>query len=287
MDHTIFKVSYKNKVSLKDYNSSFTGEYHTKNEAKIRLEEDIKKLTGLQDVLYASNKYSLLIILQALDAAGKDSTIKHVMSGVNPQGCRVHSFKAPSAEELDHDYLWRCMKVVPEKGMIGIFNRSYYEEVLVTRVHPELLERQNLPPATDYNKIWKHRFEEINNFEKYLTQNGIVILKFYLNVSKKEQKERFIDRINKPQKNWKFSMGDATERKFWNEYIAAYEDMLSHTSTDYAPWFIIPADHKWYTRIAVSDIILSTLMRLNLKYPASSAEHEKELVSAKELLENE
>ncbi|MCI0474268.1 MAG: polyphosphate kinase 2 family protein, partial [Ignavibacteria bacterium] len=249
--------------------------------------DDVKKMSELQDVLYADNRYALLLIFQALDAAGKDGTIKHVMSGVNPQGCQVFSFKAPSAQELDHDYLWRCSFRVPEKGRIGIFNRSYYEEVLVTRVHPEYLEKQTLPEIKNLGKLWKRRFGEIVNFEKYLTNNGIHILKFFLNVSKDEQKKRFLERINRPEKNWKFSATDAKERQHWDAYHNAYEDTFNNTSTDFAPWYIIPADHKWFIRAAVADIIVKKLKALDLRYPDVSDEHKAELLKAKEMLESE
>jgi PPK2 family polyphosphate:nucleotide phosphotransferase len=249
--------------------------------------EDIEELAKQQDVLYAQNTWSLLLIFQAMDAAGKDGTIKHVMSGVNPQGCQVYSFKAPSAEELDHDYLWRCMKALPERGRIGIFNRSYYEEVLITRVHPEILGRQQLPPESKKGDIWKRRFEEINNFERYLTSNGIAILKFFLNVSKKEQKKRFLERLNRPEKNWKFSLGDAKERGYWDAYMEAYEDAISSTSTKWAPWYIVPADHKWFTRAVVADVIVKKLRSLDLHYPEVSETHREELKKAKDMLENE
>jgi PPK2 family polyphosphate:nucleotide phosphotransferase len=238
-------------------------------------------------VLYAQNTCALLLIFQAMDAAGKDSTIKHVMSGVNPQGCQVFSFKAPSTEELDHDYLWRSFKALPERGRIGIFNRSHYEEVLAVRVHPEILATQQLPHLPKGDRIWHQRFEEINNFEKYLVNNGIVVLKFFLNVSKEEQKKRFLERINLPEKNWKFSLADLEVRKFWDDYMNAYEDVFNHTSTDHAPWHVIPADRKWFTRLAVADIVCTKLKELNLQYPQMSPEHLQELSRAKALLESE
>jgi len=222
-----------------------------------------------------------------MDAAGKDSTIKHVMSGVNPQGCQVFSFKAPSTEELDHDYLWRSFKALPERGRIGIFNRSYYEEVLAVRVHPELLAAQQLPHVPKGDRIWHQRFEEMNNFEKYLHNNGVVVLKFFLNVSKAEQKKRFLERINLPEKNWKFSFGDVQVRNFWDDYMNAYEDVLNHTSTDHAPWHVIPADHKWFTRLAVADIVCTKIKELNLQYPQMNPEHLQELLQVKALLESE
>jgi PPK2 family polyphosphate:nucleotide phosphotransferase len=287
MNHEHFIVPPDKKISLKDYDPKFTGRYHDKQEATEKLQNDIKELVRLQDILYAHGVYGILIILQALDAAGKDGTIKHVMSGVNPQGCQVYSFKAPSIEELDHDYLWRCMKALPEKGRIGIFNRSYYEEVLVVRVHNELLEKQKLPPNGKKEDLWQQRFEEINQFEKYLVKNGIIVLKFYLNVSKEEQKKRFLKRINQPEKNWKFSLADVNERAHWKEYQKAYGDLFCNTSTKYAPWYIIPADNKWYTRAAVADIIVCKLKELKLEYPNVSEEHKRELLKVKEILENE
>jgi PPK2 family polyphosphate:nucleotide phosphotransferase len=238
-------------------------------------------------MLYAQNTYALLLIFQAMDAAGKDSTIKHVMSGINPQGCQVYSFKQPSAEELDHDYLWRSFKALPERGRIGIFNRSYYEEVLVVRVHPEILEQQQLPPSAKGKHIWQQRFEDINNFEKYLFNNGILVMKFFLNVSKQEQKKRFLARIDRPEKNWKFSLADAKERGHWDDYMAAYEDVFKHTSTEWAPWHIIPADNKWFTRLAVASFIYHRLQSLNLAYPVVEENHLQKLQAAKVMLESE
>ncbi len=287
MNHDHFIVPHDKKISLKDYDPKFTGRYHSKEEATTKLQNDIKDLVSLQDILYAHDVYGILIIFQALDAAGKDGTIKHVMSGVNPQGCQVFSFKAPSSEELDHDYLWRCTKALPEKGRIGIFNRSYYEEVLVVRVHKDLLTKQRLPNNNSKNDLWQQRFDEINNFEKYLVKNGIVILKFYLNVSKDEQRKRFLKRINQPEKNWKFSLADVKERGHWKEYQEAYEDLFNHTSTKWAPWYIIPADNKWFTRAAVADVIVKKLKDLDLKYPDVPEEHKQELLKVKEMLENE
>ncbi|NEO32308.1 MAG: polyphosphate kinase 2 family protein [Symploca sp. SIO3C6] len=288
MKHAHFIVPPGSKIALnKDYDPADKADFLTKVDAKGRLQEGIERLAKYQDVLYAHNIYALLLIFQAMDAAGKDSTIKHVMSGINPQGCQVFSFKAPSAEELDHDYLWRACKSLPERGRIGIFNRSYYEEVLVVRVHPEVLERQQIPATVKSKKIWKHRFEEINNFEKYLVNNGIVILKFFLNVSKSEQKKRFLERIDRPEKNWKFSTSDVKERAFWNDYISAYEDVFNHTSTEWAPWYIIPADHKWFTHLVVADIISEKLKSLNLTYPILSQEQKQKLLDAKKMLENE
>ena len=288
MNHEHFLVPPGKKIRLKDYDTGYTGKFRDKAEAAEKLQADIKRLARLQDVLYAQNTYALLVIFQAMDAAGKDGTIRHVMSGVNPQGTQVYSFKAPSPEELDHDYLWRSFKALPERGRIGIFNRSYYEEVLIVRVHPEILGHQQLPPETKNRKgIWRHRFEEINDFERYLYRNGVHVLKFFLNVSKEEQKRRFLARINTPEKNWKFSVGDAKERAFWDDYMGAFEDAFNHTSTRWAPWHIIPADHKWFTRAAVADIIISKLKSLDLTYPQLSEAHMENLRQAKELLESE
>ena len=272
-------------ISLKkDFDPAYSGNFKDKEETLIELRLNIEQLAGQQDILYANGTYALLLVLQALDAAGKDSTIKHVMSGVNPQGCEVYSFKAPFQEELDHDYLWRAAKRLPRRGRIGIFNRSYYEEVLVVRVHPEILAKQHLPPCEKDQSIWKHRFEEINCFERYLVNNGIIVLKLFLNVSKKEQKVRFLKRIEEKEKNWKFSAADVLERRHWAEYVAAYEDMLTHTSTDWAAWFVVPADHKWFTRLCVSEIVVATLKSLGLKYPKIGDEQLAELQKAKEEL---
>jgi PPK2 family polyphosphate:nucleotide phosphotransferase len=287
MNHKPFIVQPGTSFLLKNYDPKYTGDFKDKTEAEGKLQAGVEQLGKYQNVLYAHNKFALLLIFQAMDAAGKDSTIKHVMSGVNPQGCQVFSFKAPSAEELDHDYLWRSFKALPERGRIGIFNRSYYEETLIVRVHPEILAQQQLPNVAKGDLLWKQRFEEINNFEKYLVSNGIIVLKFFLNVSKAEQKKRFLERINLPEKNWKFSASDAQERRFWDDYMNAYEETLRHTSTNNAPWHIIPADHKWFTRLVVADIICAKLKDLNLQYPQLGAEHLQELVKAKAMLESE
>lgn len=287
MNHDHFVVPPDKKIRLKDYDPGFTSHYKNKDEASAKLRKDVKRLAKYQDVLYAQNTYAVLVMLQAMDTAGKDGIIRHVMSGVNPQGTQVHSFKAPSAEELSHDFLWRSMKALPERGGIGIFNRSYYEEVLVVRVHPENLDAQRLPPRAMGKNIWKHRFNEINNFEKYLVRNGIVVLKFFLNLSKEEQKRRLLARIDTPEKNWKFSIADAKERVHWNDYMNAFEDTLNHTSTEHAPWYIIPADNKWFTRTVVADVIVEKLKSLKLSYPVVSEEHRQHLLDAKELLENE
>lgn len=274
------------KVSLhKEYDTKLKIVGMDKAEAKRLLQEGTPLLAEYQDKLYAQNDYAVLIILQAMDAAGKDGTIKHVMSGLNPQGCQVTSFKAPSTEELDHDYMWRCFKKLPERGNIGIFNRSYYEEVLITRVHPEILERQRLPDHLADKNIWKRRFEEINNFEKYLVNNGIIVLKFFLNISKAEQKRRFLARLDLPNKNWKFSVSDAKERGHWNEYMEAFEDCFSHTSTKWAPWYVIPADEKPFARLAVGYVVYQTLKSLKLKYPVVTKAQKEQLEKARAILE--
>ena len=288
MNHDPYIVKPGDQISLvKDYNPGYKCEFHQKGDAVKKLKTGILQLAKYQDILYAQNTYSLLIIFQAMDAAGKDSTIKHVMSGVNPQGCQVFSFKSPSEEELDHDYLWRSMKSLPERGRIGIFNRSYYEELLIVRVHPEILKKQQLPNFPQDNHIWKQRFEEINNFEKYLFNNGVIVLKFFLNVSKSVQKRRFLERIESPDKNWKLSVSDVRERAFWDDYMDAYEQVFNHTSTEFAPWYIVPADRKWFTRLVVADIICQKLQELNLQYPQMSEEHKQQLLAAKKTLEAE
>jgi PPK2 family polyphosphate:nucleotide phosphotransferase len=274
-------------IRLKDFPTSDTGPFKEKEEAAEKLEKDIARLAELQDILYAQDRYALLIIIQAMDAAGKDSVIKHVMSGINPQGCQVYSFKAPSAEELDHDFLWRCMQRVPERGRIGIFNRSYYEEVLVVRVRPDLLAKQHLPPEAQGKDIWKNRYDDINDHERYLVRNGIHILKFFLHVSREEQKKRFLARIEEPEKNWKFSLDDLATRAEWGKYMEAYEAMLNHTSTSWAPWHVIPADHKWFTRALVADCTVKKLESLDLRYPVVTEQHRGELRKARRMLEQE
>lgn len=279
------------KVKLRDYDTRYSADFKGKEDALDMLKQDIERLSELQDMLFAMNKYSLLIVFQAMDAAGKDGTIKHVMSGVNPQGCEVTSFKQPSLEELEHDFLWRINKALPKRGTISIFNRSHYEEVLVTRVHPEYILVQNIPGIDSLDKIdvsfWKGRFRAINDFERQISENGTVILKFFLNVSKKEQKERFLARIDEPEKNWKFSAGDVKERLLWYKYMEAFEDAIENTSTDHAPWYIIPADKKWFMRAAVGDIIVGTLEQMNLAYPQLSEKAKNELQEAKTLILNE
>lgn len=274
------------KIDLQqDYDPGYTGNFLKKKEAKKMLTQGVQMLAESQAKLYAQDNYGVLIVLQALDAAGKDGTIKHVMSGVNPQGVQVSSFKSPSGEELDHDYLWRNFKALPRRGNIGIFNRSHYEEVLVVKVHPGILENQKIPPKLKGPGIFHRRYEEINNFEKYLVNNGIVVLKFFLNLSKEEQKSRFLDRVNRPEKNWKFSAADMHEREFWDDYQAAYQEMFNHTSTEWAPWYIIPADHKWFSRLAVAAIINHTLEGLDLNFPTVNDKQKKELLEAKIKLE--
>jgi PPK2 family polyphosphate:nucleotide phosphotransferase len=286
--YDLLRVPPGRKISLqKDYNPGATGGLVKKKEAKKLLADGIQRLAAQQNMLYAQNNYALLIVLQAMDAAGKDGIIRHVMSGLNPQGTQVYSFKAPSAEELDHTYLWRNFKALPERGNIGIFNRSHYEEVLIARVHPEILARQQLPPRLKDRNIWQRRFAEINNFEEHLVNNGTIVLKFFLNVSKVEQKKRFLERIDRPEKNWKFSSADAKERQLWDEYQAAYEDVLNHTSTRHAPWYVVPADRKWFSRLAVGAVILQTLKDLDLAYPVIDKAHKQELLKAKEMLESE
>jgi PPK2 family polyphosphate:nucleotide phosphotransferase len=258
-----------------------------KQEAQILLKQGIERLTDLQDKLYAENRWGLLLIFQAMDAAGKDSTIKHVMSGLNPQGVQVFSFKSPSTEELDHDYLWRCFRCLPERGRIGIFNRSYYEEVLAVRVHPDFLQAQHLPENLFSKHIWKERFEDISNFERYLARNGIAVCKFFLHVSKDEQKKRFLERLDKPEKNWKFSPSDVKERQCWDDYQEAYEDMIRHTATKFAPWYVVPADNKWFTRLVVAAAVTDCLVAIDPKYPKLDAQARLRLGEARALLEAE
>ena len=289
LDKYIFPSDRSRKLS--DFPTDDKNSFTSQKSAEDELQRGIERLSEIQDRLYAQDKFSLLIIFQAMDAAGKDSTIKHVMSGINPQGCKVTSFKVPSAEELDHAYLWRCMKVTPAKGDIGIFNRSYYEEVLVTRVHPEILAGQKL--SIDYGKVapdqslWLQRYNDINNFEKYLTNNCTLILKFFLNVSKDEQKRRFLKRIEDPEKNWKFSERDVEERKYWADYHTAYEQAFQHTSTATAPWYIIPADHKWFMQLLVCQIIVEKLSSLGIEYPKLTAEQLESIEKGKQMLLDE
>ena len=291
----LFRLKPGKKVRLKDHDTGWAqtkelkelGKEVVKERAREILDENLKDLAEAQELLYADDRYALLIVLQAMDAAGKDGTIKHVMSGVNPQGCQVFSFKKPSAEELDHNFLWRCMIRLPERGRIGIFNRSYYEDVLVVKVHPELLDQQKLPPGKRGKSFWEARYEDINAFEQHLIRNGIVVLKFFLHVSKKEQKRRFLERLERPEKNWKFSTSDLPERAFWADYMDAYEDALAATTTEEAPWYVVPADNKWVTRAVVADVITTAIRSLDLKYPEVTEEKRKALAEAKRRLEEE
>jgi PPK2 family polyphosphate:nucleotide phosphotransferase len=259
----------------------------SKTEAQKLLARGIDRMRELQEKLYAQDRWSVLLIFQAMDAAGKDSTIKHVMSGVNPQGVEVHSFKQPTHEELDHDYLWRCLRRLPERGRIGIFNRSYYEEALVVRVHPEILAQQKIPPELVTKDLWTERFQDMRTFERYLARNGTVIRKFFLHVSKKEQRKRFLERIDTPSKNWKFSLGDVHERQHWKEYMQSYEDAIRATATKNAPWFVVPADHKWFTRLVVAAVVVDALESLDLRFPKVDARQRAELRAARRLLERE
>ncbi len=281
-----FRVENGKKFRLKDYDPGDTGGLKLeKDHAAGLLDEGVELLAALQDKLYAQDKRALLLIFQAMDAAGKDGTIKHVLSGVNPQGCQVFSFKAPSSEELDHDFLWRTTKCLPERGRIGIFNRSYYEEVLVVRVHPQILAGQKLPPELVTKNIWDERLEDIAALERYLTRNGVAIVKFFLHVSKKEQKKRFLDRLEEPDKNWKFALGDVEERKHWDAYQEAYEEAIRATATPWAPWYVVPADAKWYTRLVVASAVIDALEKMDLSYPEVDEAKRDELAKARVVLE--
>jgi PPK2 family polyphosphate:nucleotide phosphotransferase len=282
-----FQVADGPHFRLKDFDPADTLGLKSKEHAKEALERGIARLAKLQEKLYAQDRWAILMILQAMDAAGKDSTIKHVMSGVNPQGCQVNSFKAPSAEELQHDFLWRTSRCLPERGKIGIFNRSYYEEVLVVRVHPELLAGEKIPAKLVTENIWQERFGDINSFEHYLAGNGIVVLKVFLHLSKKEQKRRFLERLDDPEKNWKFAMSDVLERQHWEKYMRAYEDMIRNTSTKHAPWYVVPADHKWFARLVVAEAIIGAMESLDLSFPKMDAQRRKELKDARAALEHE
>ena len=293
-----FKVSPGKKNNLKDFDPAWIpkwakkqedeeGKKATKDQASAILEANTQKLIELQELFWASHTYSILIILQGMDAAGKDSVIRHVLSGVNPQGCQVTAFKTPSEEELDHDFLWRNVKALPEKGSIGIFNRSYYEDVLIVKVRPEVLEKEMLPSDVEGKQFWSQRYEDINMFERHLVRSGTVVLKFFLHVSKEEQKQRFLKRLEDPKKNWKFSPNDLSERSKWADYMDAYEEMVNETSTEWAPWYIIPADKKWVTHASVSEIIVSQIEKLDLKYPALTKEQKGALEKAKAELEKE
>ena len=281
-----FRITKGEQFRMKDVDPGDTLAF--KSEAKPRAKEalaiGVQALAELQDKLYAQDKWAVLLIFQAMDAAGKDGTIKHVMSGVNPQGCQVYSFKSPSVEDLDHDYLWRCMKCLPNRGHIGIFNRSYYEETLVVRVHPEFLAKQRIPAALVTKRIWEERFRDIRSFERYLTRNGIIVIKFFLHISKKEQKRRFLERAQEPEKNWKFSGSDMTEREHWDEYLDAYEDMIRKTATKHSPWYVVPANNKWFTRVVVAAAVVDTLASLDLAYPQVDKARLEEIASAKRAL---
>ncbi len=281
-----FRVT-SGRFRLKDVDPGDTLQFTSEDKPREQeaLAMGVALMVELQDMLYAQNHWAILLIFQAMDAAGKDSAIKHVMSGINPQGCQVFSFKAPTSEELNHDYFWRCLKRLPERGRIGIFNRSYYEETLVVRVHPEILENQRLPPELVTKDIWKERFQDIRSVERYLTRNGMAILKFFLHVSKEEQKKRFLDRIEEPEKNWKFSESDVKEREHWDDYMKAYEDMIRNTATKSAPWYVVPADNKWFTRVVVAAAVIDTLASLDLKYPKADDRKLKELAAAKRALQ--
>ena len=284
-----FRVTGRGKFTLSRHDPGGTLGFNDEDEprAEAALAEGIESLAKLQDMLYAQDRWAILLIFQAMDAAGKDGAIKHVMSGINPQGCQVFSFKAPTSEDLDHDFLWRCTKCLPERGRIGIFNRSYYEETLVVRVHRELLARQKLPPELVTKRIWKERFEDIRAFERYLSRNGVLIRKFFLNISKKEQKERFLDRIENPEKNWKFSADDVAERERWDDYMAAYEETIRETATEAAPWYVVPADNKWFARLAIAAAVIDALASLDLAYPEVGSAQRRGLEAARRALRGE
>jgi PPK2 family polyphosphate:nucleotide phosphotransferase len=286
------RVPTGKKIKLTDYDPEWAGDpslpkADRKAYAEKQLSQDVSDIASSQDLLYAADTWSLLLIFQAMDAAGKDSTIKHVMSGLNPQGCQVYSFKHPSAEELDHNFMWRYARVLPERGRIGIFNRSYFEEVLIVKVHKALLEAERIPNAKDEPELWAGRYEDINHFERHLVRNGTVVLKFFLNVSRNEQRKRFLKRLNDPAKHWKFSSSDLAEREYWDQYMQAYEDMLTETSTEWAPWHVIPADHKWVARALVAQFIVEAIARLDLQYPKVTDEQEKLIEEARKKLEKE
>jgi PPK2 family polyphosphate:nucleotide phosphotransferase len=279
-----YRIDHGKNFKLKDYDPADTSHWRSKEHAEQEIQEGIARMTDLQDKLYAQDRWAVLLIFQAMDAAGKDGAIKHVMSGVNPEGCQVYSFKTPSEKELQHDFLWRTTIALPERGHIGIFNRSYYEEVLVVRVHKDFLEGEKMPESLITKNLWQERFEDIHAFERHMSRNGTVIRKFFLHLSKKEQERRFLARLEEPEKNWKFSASDIREREFWDDYQHAYEDMIRNTASKHAPWYVVPADHKWFTRLVVSAVIVQTLESLNLSYPKVEAAKRKELDSAKKLL---
>ena len=280
-----YRIDHGKKFRLKDFDPGATAQIRSKEHAKELLEKSIAEMADLQDKLYAQDRWAVLLIFQAMDAAGKDGAIKHVMSGVNPQGCQVYSFKAPSSEDLNHDFLWRTSKCLPERGHIGIFNRSYYEEVLVVRVHSDILKNERLPDGLVSKNMWGERFEDIKNFERYLSNNAVVVRKFFLNVSRAEQKRRFLERLETPEKNWKFSAADVRERECWNDYMIAYEEMIAATASPRSPWYVVPADNKWYTRLVVAAAIVDTLQDLKLAYPKVDPEKRKQLQAARAELE--
>ena len=282
-----YRIDHGKHFRLKDFDPADTGNLNSEEHAAKELQAGIEQLRELQDKLFAQERWALLVVLQGMDASGKDGLIKHVMAGVNPQGCQVYAFKTPSTEELDHDYLWRTMQRLPARGRIGIFNRSYYEEVLVVRVHKQALENEKIPPSLVTKKIWKERFDDICAYERYLNRNGIVVRKFFLNLSRKEQKKRFLARLEEPEKNWKFSAADIHEREYWDDYRDAYEDMIRHTATPDAPWFVVPADNKWFTRVVVAAAIIEALEELRLDYPKLDAQHRKQLSEARKILADE
>jgi PPK2 family polyphosphate:nucleotide phosphotransferase len=284
---TPFRIADGRRFRLKQIDPADTQGMDSKENAEDLLARGLDELCHLQEKLYAQSTWAVLLIIQAMDAAGKDSVVTHVMSGLNPQGCQVSSFKAPSAEELSHDFLWRTTRRLPERGRIGVFNRSYYEEVLVVRVHPNLLAVQGLPPAVVSPRIWKERFEDINAFERHLHRSGVLILKFFLHVSKKKQRERFLERIEQPAKNWKFSARDVQERACWREYMTAYEDMIRHTATPHAPWYVVPADHKWFTHLVVAEAVVQAMKELDLAFPTLDRSKRKELEASRKALERD
>jgi PPK2 family polyphosphate:nucleotide phosphotransferase len=284
-DHDRFRVLPGKKFRLEDHDPGDTGRFTSKEDGRRHLEKGLERLRELQERLYAQDEWALLLVFQAMDAAGKDSVIEHVMSGVNPQGCQVYSFKAPSSEELDHDFLWRTARCLPERGRIGVFNRSHYEEVLVVRVHSSILDRQKLPARLVSKDIWKERYQDIKGWERHLARNGTAIRKFFLNVSPEEQRKRFLARLDEPEKNWKFAAADVEERQHWDEYMKAYEDALEATSTEQAPWYVIPADPKWFTRLAVADVIVEALEEIDPQFPQVGTAQQEELARARALLE--
>ena len=282
-----YRIEHGKKFRLKDFDPADTQGLDLKDKAKEFLDDGIKRLSDMQQKLYAQDRWALLIILQGMDSAGKDSVIRHVMSGLNPQSCQVYAFKKPSQEDLSHDFLWRASKLLPKRGEIGIFNRSYYEEALIVRVHPALLREERIPQSLISKKIWKERFDDINVFERYLARNGTLVRKVFLNVSKEAQRRRFLARLDEPDKNWKFSEDDVREREHWDDYMRAYEDMICHTAAPHAPWFVVPADHKWFTRVVVASIVIEALESLKLAYPRVDAAKKTELESARKLLVDE